>query len=155
SRSAGGSSGGSAVAVVAGMALGSVGTDTGGSIRIPAAACGIVGLKPSYGEVDVDGVIPLAPRLDHVGPLAQSVADARTLFRVLGGESHPEPRAAAVPADIRLTLLRPYFCDVLDDQVAHAFDRAVDALRRAGVRLSNGSISHAYATAAVYLTIAP
>src|SRR5437762_2688556 len=82
-RSAGGSSGGSAVSVVTGMAFASVGTDTGGSIRIPAAACGIVGLKPSYGEVDTDGVIALAPRLDHVGPLVQSVGDAWSLFRVL------------------------------------------------------------------------
>jgi aspartyl-tRNA(Asn)/glutamyl-tRNA(Gln) amidotransferase subunit A len=155
SRSAGGSSGGSAVAVVTGMALGSVGTDTGGSIRIPAAACGIVGLKPSYGEVDVDGVIPLSPRLDHVGPLAHSVADAWTLFRLLAGEPHPEPRAPANPAEIRLKLLRPYFCDLLDDQVAQVFDDALDALRRADVRVSNASIPHAYATAAVYLKIAP
>jgi len=155
SRSAGGSSGGAAVAVLTGMALGSVGTDTGGSIRIPAAACGIVGLKPSYGEVDVDGVIPLSPRLDHVGPLAHSVADAWTLFRLLAGEPHPEPRAPASPAETRLKLLRPYFCDLLDDQVAQVFDGALDALRRAGVRVSNASIPHASATAAVYLKIAP
>jgi aspartyl-tRNA(Asn)/glutamyl-tRNA(Gln) amidotransferase subunit A len=155
SRSAGGSSGGSAVAVVTGMALASVGTDTGGSIRIPAAACGIVGLKPSYGEVDAEGVIPLAPRLDHVGPLAQSVSDAWTIFRGLAGDPHPEPQAAAAPDELRLKLLRPYFCDLLDDQVAQVFDNAVDALRRAGAQVSNSSIPHAYATAAVYLKIAP
>jgi aspartyl-tRNA(Asn)/glutamyl-tRNA(Gln) amidotransferase subunit A len=155
SRSAGGSSGGSAVAVLTGMALGSVGTDTGGSIRIPAAACGIVGLKPSYGEVDAAGVIPLAPRLDHVGPLAQSVADAWTLFRLLAGDSHSEPRAAADARDVQLKLLRPYFCDLLDDQIAHGFDSAVESLRRAGIRISNSSIPHAYATASVYLKIAP
>src|SRR5689334_22876523 len=114
-RSAGGSSGGSAVSVVTGMALASVGTDTGGSIRIPAAACGIVGLKPSYGEVDTDGVIALSPRLDHVGPLAQSVGDAWIVFRVLAGESHPEPRAPAAPSETRLTLLREYFCELLDE----------------------------------------
>jgi aspartyl-tRNA(Asn)/glutamyl-tRNA(Gln) amidotransferase subunit A len=155
SRSAGGSSGGSAVSVFTGMALGSVGTDTGGSIRIPAAACGIVGLKPSYGEVDTDGVIALSPRLDHVGPLAQSVADAWTLFRLLAGEAHPEPRAPADSAELRFKLLRSYFCDLLDEQVAATFDAALDALRRAGVRVSNASIPHAYATAAVYLKIAP
>src|SRR5215471_1432912 len=155
SRSAGGSSGGSAVAVLTGMALGGVGTDTGGSIRIPAAACGIVGLKPSYGEVDAAGVIPLAPRLDHVGPLTQSVADAWTLFRLLAGEPHPEPQAPANPAEIRLKSLRPYFCDLLDDELGKVFDGALEALRRAGVRVSNGSIPHAYATAAVYLKIAP
>lgn len=154
-RSAGGSSGGSAVSVATGMALASVGTDTGGSIRIPAAACGIVGLKPSYGEVDVDGVIPLSPRLDHVGPLTQSVVDAWMLFRALAGEPRPDPRAPAAPADVRLTLLREYFCDRLDDDVAKVFDAAIDALRRAGMRIANGSIPHAYATAAVYLKIAP
>jgi aspartyl-tRNA(Asn)/glutamyl-tRNA(Gln) amidotransferase subunit A len=69
-RSAGGSSGGSAVSVAAGMALASIGTDTGGSIRIPASCCGIVGLKPSIGEVSTEGVIPLSTSLDHVGPLA-------------------------------------------------------------------------------------
>jgi aspartyl-tRNA(Asn)/glutamyl-tRNA(Gln) amidotransferase subunit A len=154
-RSAGGSSGGSAVSIVAGMALGSVGTDTGGSIRIPAAACGIVGLKPSYGEVDAEGVIALSPRLDHVGPLAQSVGDAWVLFRVLAGESHPEPRAPAEPAEVRLKLLRDHFCDLLDDGVSRVFDSAIDALRLAGMHVSRGSIPHAYATSAVYLKIAP
>src|SRR5215510_14574711 len=86
-RSAGGSSGGSAVSVAAGMAFASVGTDTGGSIRIPAAACGIVGLKPTYGEISTDGVIPLAARLDHVGPLARSVADVWMVLRGLAGEA--------------------------------------------------------------------
>jgi aspartyl-tRNA(Asn)/glutamyl-tRNA(Gln) amidotransferase subunit A len=154
-RSAGGSSGGSAVSVLTGMALASVGTDTGGSIRIPAAACGIVGLKPSFGEVDTDGVIALSPRLDHVGPLAQSVADAWILFRVLAGESHPEPRAPAAPSETRLTLLREYFCELLDEEVARVFDEAIETLRRAGVRVATASIPHAYATAAVYLKIAP
>src|SRR5207247_9370042 len=70
SRSPGGSSGGSAVSVATGMALAAVGTDTGGSVRIPAAACGIVGLKPSFGEISCDGVVPLSRTFDHVGPLA-------------------------------------------------------------------------------------
>ena len=154
-RSAGGSSGGSAVSVVTGMALATLGTDTGGSIRIPAAACGIVGLKPSYGEVDTAGVIPLSPRLDHVGPLAQSVADAWVLFRALIGDSRPEPLAPADAADVRLKLLSEYFCDLLEDDVARVFERAIRTLVDAGVRVSNGSIPHAYATAGVYLKIAP
>src|SRR5436305_9956581 len=126
-RSAGGSSGGSAVSVATGMALASVGTDTGGSIRIPAAACGIVGLKPSYGEISTDGVIPLSPRLDHVGPLAQSVGDAWTMFRVLAGEMHPLPLTAAA-SGIRLKVLRRYFCDFLDDGVRERFEDALETL---------------------------
>src|SRR6267143_1944849 len=76
SRSPGGSSGGSAISVATGMALATLGTDTGGSIRIPAAACGIVGLKPGVGEVSTDEVVPLSRTLDHVGPLTRSVTDA-------------------------------------------------------------------------------
>ena len=83
SRSAGGSSGGSAVAVATGMSIASIGTDTGGSIRIPAAACGVVGLKASYGEVSCEGVVPLARSLDHVGPLTRSVGDAAVLHGIL------------------------------------------------------------------------
>src|SRR6185369_16107375 len=83
SRSAGGSSGGSAAAVATGMGLASIGTDTGGSIRIPAAACGIVGLKPSFGEVPTDGVIPLSPSFDHAGPLTRTVQDAAWVWQIL------------------------------------------------------------------------
>ena len=154
-RSAGGSSGGSAVSVPTGMALASVGTDTGGSIRIPAAACGIVGLKPSYGEVDTEGVIPLSPRLDHVGPITQTVGDAWILFSALTGERHPQPRASADPSELRLKLLREYFCDLLDEEVRGVFDAAVERLQRGGVRVAHAAIPHAYTTAAVYLKIAP
>ncbi len=82
-RIPGGSSGGSAAAVAAGLCFGSIGTDTGGSIRIPAALCGIVGLKPGLGRVDVTGVIPLSVTHDCVGPLARTVADAAILFRAI------------------------------------------------------------------------
>src|SRR5204863_69907 len=82
-RSPGGSSGGSAVSIADGMACASIGSDTGGSIRIPAAACGVVGLKPSYGEVSTEGVVPLSPTLDHAGPLTRSVADAFLVYRAL------------------------------------------------------------------------
>ncbi len=153
-RSAGGSSGGSAVSIVTGMALASVGTDTGGSIRIPAAACGIVGLKPSYGEVETDGVIPLSPRLDHVGPLAQTVEDAWLVFRVLAGDAHPEP---VTPFDghPRVKVLRSYFCDALDDEVRDRFDEALDVLRAGGIRASDHALKHARVTSHVYLKIAP
>ena len=83
---AGGSSGGSAAALVAGLADGALGTDTGGSIRIPAACCGVVGLKPTYGLVPLDGVFPLAPTFDHVGPMARDVATCVELMRALDPE---------------------------------------------------------------------
>src|SRR5437899_2522031 len=94
SRSPGGSSGGSAISVAAGMAFASIGSDTGGSIRIPAAACGVVGLKPTLGEVSTDGVVPLSRTLDHVGPLASTVADAYVVYRALVGDFSPRPLVA-------------------------------------------------------------
>ena len=99
-RSPGGSSGGSAAAVAAGMGWGSIGTDTGGSIRIPASACGVVGLKPSFGEVPTVGVLPLSVSLDHVGPLAQTVGDAWAIYNALAGAAHPpsSPRIDRQPA---------------------------------------------------------
>ena len=155
SRSAGGSSGGSAVSVVTDMAIASVGTDTGGSIRIPASACGIVGLKPSYGEVATDGVIPLSPRLDHVGPLARSVVDAWLLFRILAGEPHPHPLPPANAASVRLKTLRPYFCELLEDDVRLRFEEALDRFRRSGMLVTDGDIRHARDISPVYLKIAP
>ena len=107
-RVAGGSSGGSAAAVATGMGLASIGTDTGGSIRIPAAACGIVGLKPTFGEVPTDGVIPLSPSFDHVGPLTVDVEDAAVLWAVLAGR--PVPRLDGPrPERLRLADLNGYF----------------------------------------------
>jgi aspartyl-tRNA(Asn)/glutamyl-tRNA(Gln) amidotransferase subunit A len=155
SRSAGGSSGGSAVSVVTGMALASVGTDTGGSIRIPSAACGCVGLKPSYGEVSTEGVFPLSPRMDHVGPLARSAADAWTMFRVLAGEPRPAPLAAAAPRDIRAKVLFPYFCDLLDEGVRRAFDMALHRFRGSGMRITDYAMGRARLIVPTYLTIGP
>src|SRR5258705_10523923 len=86
SRSPGGSSGGSAVAVAAGMALAALGTDTGGSIRIPAAPCGTSGLKPMLGELPTEGVVPLSRTLDHLGPFARTVHDPRRVYRAMLGE---------------------------------------------------------------------
>jgi len=84
-RISGGSSGGSAAAVAAGMCLAALGTDTGGSIRIPASLCGVVGLKPTYGRSSLHGVFPLSWNLDHAGPLARSVRDAALLLQVMAG----------------------------------------------------------------------
>jgi aspartyl-tRNA(Asn)/glutamyl-tRNA(Gln) amidotransferase subunit A len=95
-RTAGGSSGGSAAALVAGLADAALGTDSGGSIRIPAACCAIVGFKPSYGLISTDGVFPLAPSYDHVGPMARDVATCIELMRVLAGLEAEESRPLRV-----------------------------------------------------------
>jgi aspartyl-tRNA(Asn)/glutamyl-tRNA(Gln) amidotransferase subunit A len=150
-RSPGGSSGGSAASIVAGMALASVGTDTGGSIRIPAAACGTVGLKPTYGEVSADGVVPLARSLDHVGPLAASVADAYLVYHALLGGAPPRPLAAAPVRGLRLAVPRAYFCDLLDDEVRTAFENALGRLRDGGAQVRDVEIRHARDIAPVYL----
>ena len=98
-RIPGGSSGGSAAALVAGEIFGSVGSDTGGSIRIPASLCGIVGLKPTYGRVSLRGAIPLAWSLDHAGPMARSVRDAALLLQVIAGYDPGDPASVDVPVD--------------------------------------------------------
>ncbi len=98
SQTSGGSSGGSAALVAAGVCDLAIGTDTGGSIRIPAAYCGIVGLKPSYGLIPLDGVFPLSPRCDHAGTLTATVAGTADLLAVLAGRPRPRPvRAGARP----------------------------------------------------------
>jgi aspartyl-tRNA(Asn)/glutamyl-tRNA(Gln) amidotransferase subunit A len=102
-RIPGGSSGGSAVAVATGMAAVSLGTDTGGSIRIPAAACGIAGYKGRWGDVPTDGCYPLVPEMDHVGPMARSMAECALLMGILTGLEAPAPRLAG----LRVGLLHP------------------------------------------------
>jgi len=152
-RSPGGSSGGSAVSVAAGMALATVGTDTGGSIRIPAAACGIVGLKPSFGEISTDGVVPLSRTFDHVGPLAQTVTDAWLVYRALLGGAIGRPPAPAPISSLRIGVPRGYFCDVLDDDVRTRFEEGLEALRRAGARVDDIDIRHARDIGPMYLHI--
>ena len=133
SRSPGGSSGGSAVSVLADMAYASVGTDTGGSIRIPSAACGLVGLKPTIGEIPTDGVFPLSGTLDHVGPICHSVEDAEILYDVLRGATPAMGTRAPQARGLRLGVLRAYFMALLDPEVATSFERACARLQEAGV----------------------
>jgi aspartyl-tRNA(Asn)/glutamyl-tRNA(Gln) amidotransferase subunit A len=95
----GGSSGGSAAALAAGMIFGALGSDTGGSIRIPSALCGVVGLKPTYGRVSLQGVIPLSWHLDHVGPMARSVKDAALLLQAVAGYDPGDPASANGPVE--------------------------------------------------------
>ena len=153
-RSAGGSSAGAAVALLEGMCFGSVGTDTGGSIRIPAAACGITGLKPTLGEISTDGVVPLSATLDHIGPMARTVEDTALMFHaMLDGE----PRLDRVPPEaagpLWLGVPVPYFFDKLDDETARLFGEVRAALERAGHTLGDIPIAHAERTADVYLHI--
>lgn len=151
SRSAGGSSGGAAAALVDGMCFGSVGTDTGGSIRIPAAACGIVGLKPGLGELSCDGVVPLSTTLDHVGPMARTVADTTLLFQAMKGSAVHSVEAAG--GRLTFGVPRAYFCDRLDAGVRAAFERAVASLSSAGHAITEVAIAHAAWTPDVYLHI--
>ncbi len=152
SRSPGGSSGGSAVAVATGMALAALGTDTGGSIRIPAAACGVVGLKPAFGEISTDAVVPLSRTLDHLGAFARTVADVSVVYRAMitGGSDADLSRPAK---GLRLAIPRGYLTDVLDAGVRARFDEAVAALRAAGAQVADVVIPHASSTPAVYVHI--
>jgi aspartyl-tRNA(Asn)/glutamyl-tRNA(Gln) amidotransferase subunit A len=152
SRSPGGSSGGSAIAVATGMSVASVGTDTGGSIRIPAAACGIVGLKPGWGEIPADGVVPLSRQLDHVGPLTRSVDDAELMFHALRGEAPSDlhdSRESLI--GIKLAALDGYFMDRLSPEVEAAVQAALELLRDGGAKLSSASLAHATDIAPIYL----
>ncbi len=138
SRIAGGSSGGSAASVSAALGFAAIGTDTAGSIREPAAFCGVVGLKPTYGQVSMRGIIPLAPSYDHVGPIANSVFDAALLLQILSGYGSADPcgkpsLVAAFdgpPVRMRIGVPREFFFDDLDPEVAEATEKAIDVFRK-------------------------
>jgi aspartyl-tRNA(Asn)/glutamyl-tRNA(Gln) amidotransferase subunit A len=151
-RSPGGSSGGSAAAVRSGMSVASVGTDTGGSIRIPAAACGVVGLKPSWGEISAHGVVPLSRQLDHVGPLTNSVADAAVMYDVLRGlRPRVVDRRDSGVATFAFATLDGYFRERIAPEVETAIDAVYDTLRQAGATMSSRTLAHAADIAPIYL----
>ncbi len=152
-RSPGGSSGGSAASVLDGMCYASIGTDTGGSIRIPSAACGLVGLKPALGEIPTAGIVPLSGTMDHAGPLCLSVDDAEIVYDALRGAGPSPTRKASAPRGLKIGVLRGYFTALLDPQVASAFESLCDRLRDAGVILEDLDVPHASDIAAVYLHI--
>lgn len=135
-RTAGGSSGGSAAAVAAGMCFASIGTDTGGSVRIPAACCAVVGLKPTYGLLPTDGIIPLAWSLDHAGPLGRTVADvAAMLNALLSGARADITAEPAKPAGLRIGVPSDAWLSVVDPHLAREFGTALEAAGAAGAEL--------------------
>ncbi len=146
-RIAGGSSGGSAVAVAAGAATFALGTDTGGSIRVPAALNGVVGLKPTYGSISRHGVTSLSWSLDHIGPITRTVEDAALVLSALTGPDPRDPAALSAPAvryrlteaadlaGLRIGVPRNYYFDRVDPEVEAAVRQAVDELRALGARL--------------------
>jgi aspartyl-tRNA(Asn)/glutamyl-tRNA(Gln) amidotransferase subunit A len=146
SRIPGGSSGGSAAAVAAGLCYGSIGTDTGGSLRIPASLCGVVGLKPTLGRVSDSGIIPLSTTLDCAGPLARSARDAAILLNAIGGlESQNRGRWSAraflpKPRKFCLGLPREFFFDVISPDVQSLFESALRDFRKLGARIKQVSI---------------
>ena len=163
-RVAGGSSGGSGAAIAAGLCAVALGTDTGGSIRIPAALCGIVGLKPTFGRISRHGVVPLAWSFDTVGPMTRTVADAALLFGVLAGPDPRDPLTGRYPAftgtvqipppGFRVGRLRgPLFDDGLDDEVGAALERACGLLARAGGRIEPVAVEAAMAGQAAQTAI--
>jgi aspartyl-tRNA(Asn)/glutamyl-tRNA(Gln) amidotransferase subunit A len=154
SRSPGGSSGGSAASVLAQMCYASIGSDTGGSIRIPSSACGLVGLKPTIGEIPTEGVVPLSRTLDHIGPLCRTVEDASLVHQALAGVSHPAPIQARDLRGLRFGIPRPYYFELLDPEVAARFDEACERLSKAGVSLDDVTIPHAADVATIYVHLA-
>jgi aspartyl-tRNA(Asn)/glutamyl-tRNA(Gln) amidotransferase subunit A len=141
SRITGGSSGGSAASVATALGFAAIGTDTAGSVRMPAAYCGVVGLKPTYGRVSARGVIPLSWSLDHVGPIANSVYDAAIILQVLAGYDADDPASIDTPVPdftatldhlppkLRIGVPRAHFFDDLHPEVAAAIEKAIQLFR--------------------------
>lgn len=162
----GGSSGGSAAAVAAGMTPLAVGSDTGGSIRLPAAFCGVVGLKPTYGRVSRYGLVAFASSLDQIGPLSPDVGGAALLLEVLAGHDprdstsvpHPvPPYTASLDAPLkglRLGLAREHFVEGLDAEVESAVRHAVDVYRALGAHVRDISLPHVKYAIATYYVVA-
>ena len=151
-RIAGGSSGGSAAAVAAGLVRLAVGSDTAGSIRIPAACCGVVGFKPTYGAVPTTGVLPLSWSCDHCGPITASVTEAALLFEVLSGAPAPPSRA---PNPLRLGRLVGDDLAMVDPAVGAALDRLCGRLERVGARIDEVELPLAAARSAVAVIVLP
>jgi aspartyl-tRNA(Asn)/glutamyl-tRNA(Gln) amidotransferase subunit A len=165
-RVPGGSSGGSAAAVAAGMCVASLGTDTGGSIRQPAAFCGVVGVLPTYGRVSRYGLIAFASSLDRVGPFARSVEDAATMLEVLAGKDACDATSSEQPVPsysaelqkpvkgLRIGVPEEYFGEGLNAEIRAAVERALDDLRAAGCTVERVSLPHTKYAVPTYYVLA-
>src|SRR5690348_12600603 len=164
SRVPGGSSGGSAAAVAADMAVATLGSDTGGSIRQPASFGGVVGLKPTYGRVSRYGLIAFASSLDHIGPLTKTVKDAAIMLHTIAGRDPMDSTSADLPVPdylaeldkpvkgLKLGVAKEYFGEGLDDEVRHAVEAAIDKLKTLGCEIIPVSLPHTpYAIPTYYL----
>jgi aspartyl-tRNA(Asn)/glutamyl-tRNA(Gln) amidotransferase subunit A len=166
-RVPGGSSGGSAAAVAGGLAAGAFGTDTGGSIRQPAAFCGVVGLKPTYGRVSRYGQVALASSLDQIGPLAQDVEDTALLLGAIAGHDRRDSTSIAAPVPdymaelprgvegLTLGLPDEYFIDGMDPEVERSVREAIEVLRGLGARIERVSLPTTRHSLAAYYIILP
>ena len=160
-RVPGGSSGGSAAAVAGKMALGALGSDTGGSIRLPASFCGVVGLKPTYGAVSRFGLIAFASSLDQIGPITKTVEDAKIVFEAIAGKDKMDSTSVVVPAtdngklkieNLRLGVPKEYFVKGIDPAVEKLVKEAISKYEKAGAKIIEVSLPHTeYALAAYYI----
>jgi len=163
-RVPGGSSGGSAAAVAADMAVFTLGSDTGGSIRQPASFCGVVGLMPTYGRVSRYGLIAFASSLDHIGPLSKTVKDAAIVLHTIAGRDPMDPTSADIPVPdyvaalskpvrgLKIGVAKEYFAEGLDEEVRQAVESAVDKLKALGCEIVPVSLPHTpYAIPTYYI----
>ena len=153
-RVPGGSSGGSAAAVAADMAVATLGSDTGGSIRQPASFCGVVGMMPTYGRVSRYGLIAFASSLDHIGPLAKTVKDAAIVLRTIAGRDPMDSTSADVPVPdyvaelekpvrgLKIGVAKEYFGEGLDKEVRSAIEAAIQKLAKLGCEIVEVSLPH-------------
>jgi aspartyl-tRNA(Asn)/glutamyl-tRNA(Gln) amidotransferase subunit A len=165
-RVPGGSSGGSAVAVCTGMSTASLGSDTGGSIRQPAAFCGVVGLKPTYGRVSRYGLVAYASSFDSIGPLALTTKDAASVLQVIAGHDAKDSTSAEVPVPdyfskltkevkgLRIGVPKEYFGDALDLEIRQAIEKKIDVLRTNGATIEEISLPYTEYTIATYYILA-
>lgn len=164
-RYPGGSSSGSGVAVAAALCAGAIGTDTGGSIRIPASLCGIAGIKPTYGRVSRYGIVPLSWSMDHAGPMTRTVADSALMLQAMAGYDPKDASSSPIPVPnylgdlekgvkgLRVGIPKGGFFEALDPEVGEAVHAAIGVLRKLGARVGEVSLPHIHHTPGVSFAI--